>query len=151
MAIYLALGANLGDREANIRRALGMLPPEAEVEAVSALYETDPMGGPPQPRYLNGACRVRTLLDPHALLDHVKHIEKKLGRVEGERWGPRPIDIDIVLYDDLVLSDPGLVIPHPRLHERAFVLRPLLDLDPDLVHPVTGERLSDLLIALRTG
>jgi 2-amino-4-hydroxy-6-hydroxymethyldihydropteridine diphosphokinase len=145
MAIYLALGSNLGDRNNNIARALEMLEPRVHVEAVSPLYETDPVGGPPQPRYLNGACRVTTGLEPHPLLDYVKGIEARLGRGSGPRWGPRPIDIDIVLYGNRVVSDSDLTIPHPRMLERTFVLRPLVDLDPDLIHPITGERLADVL------
>src|SRR5438552_10914859 len=129
MAIYLALGSNLGDREGNIARALEMLEPEVHVEALSPLYETDPVGGPPQPRYLNGACRARTAREPHPLLDYVKEIETRLGRGPGERWGPRPIDIDIVLYGNRVISETDLTVPHPRMLERTFVLEPLLDLD----------------------
>jgi 2-amino-4-hydroxy-6-hydroxymethyldihydropteridine diphosphokinase len=148
VAIYLAFGSNLGDRAGNIARAREMLEPEVRVEAVSALYETEPVGGPPQPPYLNGACRVTTTLEPHPLLDYVKGIETRLGRRPGVRWGPRPIDIDIVLYDDRVVLEVDLTIPHPRMLERIFVLRPLVDLDPDLVHPITGERLADVLARL---
>ena len=145
MAIYLALGSNLGDREGNIARALQMLGPGVHVEAVSPLYETEPVGGPPQPRYLNGACRVKTDLEPHPLLDYIKEIEAHLGRRPAVRWGPRPIDIDILLYGNREVSDSDLTIPHPRMLERTFVLRPLVDLDPDLIHPITGERLADVL------
>ena len=151
MAIYLALGSNLGDRESNIARALDMLEPMVHVEAVSPLYETEPVGGPPQPRYLNGACRVTTTLEPHPLLDYVKVIEERIGRRPGVRWGPRPIDVDIVLYGDRVVSESDLTIPHPRMLERTFVLQPLVDLDPDLVHPVTGERLADVLTRIGEG
>ena len=151
MTIYLALGSNLGDRERNIALALELLEPAVHVEATSPLYETEPVGGPPQPQYLNGACRVTTDLEPHPLLDCVKDIEVRLGRVPGTRWGPRPIDVDIVLYHDRVVSEDDLKIPHPRMLERTFVLRPLVDLDPDLVHPVTGERLADVLTRIREG
>ena len=145
MAVFLALGANLGDRRANLAHALRLLPPDATVEAVSALYESTPQPPSPPPDYLNAACRIATRLSPEALLNYVKQIEHDLGRRPGERWGPRPIDIDIVLYDDLVLDTTALVIPHPRLAERNFVLRPLLDLDPDLTHSGSGERLDALL------
>ena len=149
--IYLALGANLRDRQQNIAGALRLLAPDVQVEAVSPLYESEPFGGADQPLYLNGACRVATDLAPKALLHFVKEIEKQLGRRPAERWASRPIDIDIALYGDLVTSDEELTIPHPRLLERAFVLRPLVDLDPDLVHPVTGERLADVLNSLGEG
>ena len=148
MGIYLALGANLGDRRANLVQALRLLPPEATVEAVSALYESTPQPPAPPPDYLNAACRIATKLSPEALLRHVKQIEHDLGRHPGEHWAPRPIDLDIVLYNDVVLDTESLVIPHLRLVERNFVLRPLLDLDPELTHPVTGQRLDALLAAV---
>lgn len=145
MAVYIALGSNLGDREHNLRRALRLLPPLVQVEAISALYESTPQPPAPPPDYLNAACRAATELAPHELLRHLQDIERRLGRTRGPRWSPRPIDLDIVLYDGLVLEDSDLVIPHPRLLERNFVLQPLLDLDSSLVHPVTGERLGDVL------
>jgi 2-amino-4-hydroxy-6-hydroxymethyldihydropteridine diphosphokinase len=125
-----------------------MLEPLARVEAVSPLYESEPQPPSSQPSYINGATRIVTGLAPAALLRHVKQIEYLIGRRAGERWGPRPIDIDLLLYDDLILETPALVLPHPRIRERTFVLRPLLDLDPNLVHPGTGERLANLLAAL---
>lgn len=151
--VYLALGSNLGNRRANLALALRMLAPLARVDAVSALYESppqlrpEPVEGPPAPppAYLNAACRVVTGLEPLLLLRHLKSIERLIGRRAAERWAPRPIDLDIALYDDLQIDDPELVLPHPRLTERAFVLRPLLDLDPDLVHPVTKEPLARVL------
>jgi 2-amino-4-hydroxy-6-hydroxymethyldihydropteridine diphosphokinase len=143
--VYIALGANLGDRRANLAQALRLLPPEVQVEAVSALYESPPQPPSPPPSYLNTACRAVTELTPEALLAHLKGIEAAMGRTDTGRWGPRPIDLDIALYDDLVLDSETLVIPHPRLAERAFVLRPLLDIDSSLVHPATGERLAALL------
>ena len=146
LAIYVALGANLGDRRANLARALRLLPPEATVEAVSALYESTPQPPAPPPNYLNAACRIATRLSPEALLRYVKQIEHDIGRRPGPHWAPRLIDLDIVLYDGLVLDTETLVIPHPRLVERNFVLQPLLDLDPDLTHPVTGQRLDALLV-----
>jgi 2-amino-4-hydroxy-6-hydroxymethyldihydropteridine diphosphokinase len=142
---YLGLGSNLGDRRANLARALELLEPHAQVEVVSTLYESSPQPPAPPPDYLNAACRVTTGLSPHELLAHVKAIETQLGRVEGPRWSPRPIDIDIELYDDLVIETPDLTIPHPRLRERNFVLQPLLDIAPGLSHPATGERLDQLL------
>jgi 2-amino-4-hydroxy-6-hydroxymethyldihydropteridine diphosphokinase len=151
VAIYIALGANLGDRRANLREALRLLPPDVEVEEVSALYESPPQPPAPPPAYLNAACRIATRLEPRDLLDYLKRIERDLGRRSAERWAPRPIDLDIALYHDRVVEEDDLVIPHPRLSERAFVLQPLLDLDAGLVHPVTGERLSDLLSSVKEG
>lgn len=145
MTVYLALGANLGDRRANLIAALGRLPPLVRVEAVSALYESPPQPPAPPPAYLNAAARVETELEPEALLAYLKQIEHDLGRRAGERWAPRPIDLDIALYDDRVVDSETLQIPHPRLPDRAFVLRPLLDIEPDLVHPVGGERLDAML------
>jgi 2-amino-4-hydroxy-6-hydroxymethyldihydropteridine diphosphokinase len=152
--VYLALGANLGNRRANLALALRMLPPVVRVEAVSPLYESAPLALPagvatsPGPPYYNTACRVTTGLTPRALLNHVKRIEFEIGRRETTRWAPRPIDIDIALYDDTVVADADLVVPHPRLGERAFVLQPLLDLDPTLVLPGSGQPLAELLAAL---
>jgi 2-amino-4-hydroxy-6-hydroxymethyldihydropteridine diphosphokinase len=145
LAVYIALGSNLGDRRQNLREALRLLPPEVVVEAVSALYESEPQPPAPPPNYLNAACRASTKLSPRDLLNHLKAIERQLGREPGPRWSPRPIDLDIALYDDLVIDEPDLTVPHPRLAERNFVLRPLLDLDADLVHPVLGLPLSTLL------
>ena len=144
-SVYLALGANLGNRRANLALALRMLPPLVRVEAVSALYESPPQPPAPPPAYLNAACHVVTGLEPLLLLRHLKRIERLIGRRPAARWAPRPIDLDIALYDDQVIDDPELVVPHPRLAERAFVLRPLLDLDPNLVHPVTKEPLARVL------
>lgn len=145
MAIYLALGANLGDRRANLIAALCALPPLVRVEAVSALYESAPQPPSPPPAYLNAVARVATGLEPEALLAYLKQIEHDLGRRPSPRWAPRPIDLDIVLYDGRIVHTDTLQIPHPQLPYRAFVLRPLLDLDEDLVHPATGERLDAML------
>lgn len=150
MAVYIALGANLGDRRANLAEALRRMEPDIQVEAVSALYESPPQPPAPPPAYFNAACRVATRLEPRDLLARLKRIEREMGRQTTERWAPRPIDLDIALYNDRIVDEGGLVIPHPRLAERAFVLRPLLDLDPDLTHPATGERLADLLQGVET-
>lgn len=145
MAVYIALGANLGDRRANMAEALRLLPPDATVEAVSPLYESEPQPPAPPPSYYNAAARIETKLAPHDLLRHLKDIERHLGRTDTTHWAPRLIDLDIALYDGLLLDEADLVIPHPRLHERAFVLQPLLDLDPALVHPRLGITLASLL------
>jgi 2-amino-4-hydroxy-6-hydroxymethyldihydropteridine diphosphokinase len=147
--VYIALGSNLGNRQANMAMALRMLPPLARVDAVSPLYESPPQPPAPPPPYLNAAARIITGLGPDALLRHLKQIEHLIGRRSRERWSPRPIDLDIALYDDLVLDTPDLKIPHPRIAERAFVLKPLLDIEPDLKHPVTGKRLADTLAAVQ--
>ena len=150
MAIYVALGSNLGNRQANLAMALRMFEPLARVEAISALYESPPQAPAPPPPYLNAACRIVSGLAPELLLRHLKRMEHLLGRRSAERWAPRPIDLDIALYDDRVIEAGGLSIPHPRLTERAFVLQPLLDLDAKLIHPATGERLADVLARIGT-
>ena len=147
---YVGLGSNLGEREATIRRALELLhaPPAARVERVATLRETDPVGVVDQPRFVNTAARVVTTLEPHGLLEHLLAVERRLGRTRtGARWGPRTLDLDLLLYGELVLEEPGLTIPHPRLHERRFVLEPLQELDPGLVVPGRGP-VSTLLSAL---
>jgi 2-amino-4-hydroxy-6-hydroxymethyldihydropteridine diphosphokinase len=139
--VYIGLGANLGDREATIRRGLELLDgdPDVEVAAVSTLRETDPVGYEDQPRFLNGAARLETELTPHALLERLLEVERELGRDRsGPRFGPRTIDLDLLLYGDELVAEEGLEIPHPRLHERAFVLEPLYELDPALQVPGRG-------------
>jgi 2-amino-4-hydroxy-6-hydroxymethyldihydropteridine diphosphokinase len=148
--VYIALGSNLGNRQANLAMALRMLPPLARVDAVSPLYESPPQPPAPPPPYLNAAARIVTGLGPDALLRHLKQIEHLIGRRSKERWSPRPIDLDIALYDDLVLATADLTIPHPRLAERAFVLNPLLDIEPDLKHPATGDSLQSALDRVAT-
>ncbi len=138
---YVGVGANLGDREATIRSALDALP---GVVAVSALRETDPVGVVEQPPFLNGAVALETDLAPRELLDVLLSVERGLGRERRERWGPRTIDLDLLLYGDETIDEPGLTVPHPRLHERRFALEPLLELDPELAIPGRG-RVADLL------
>jgi len=137
---YVGLGANLGTREDTIRHAVDLLGshPEVDLVAVSTLHETEPWGPVEQPPFLNGAAAVETGLEPRALLDVLLEVERRLGRVRDERWGPRTIDLDLLLYGDAVVDEPGLTVPHPRLRERAFALEPLLELDPDLVVPGQG-------------
>jgi 2-amino-4-hydroxy-6-hydroxymethyldihydropteridine diphosphokinase len=141
---YVGLGANLGDREATIRAALEALP---GLVGVSKLRETDPVGVVDQPPFLNAAAALETELTPRDLLDTLLAVECELGRERRERWGPRTIDLDLLLYGDETIDEPGLTVPHPRLHERRFALEPLLDLDPELAIPGRG-RVANLLAGL---
>ena len=145
---YVGLGANLGDREGTIRRAVELLgaEPGIEIVAVSALRETDPVGYADQPRFLNGAAAVETELAPRELLDRLLAVERELGRVRGDgpRYGPRAIDLDLLLYGDQGVDLPGLTVPHPRLADRRFALEPLHELDPGLRLP-DGRAVRDLL------
>jgi len=143
--VYLGLGSNLGNRQDNLDRALDFLSQRLRVEKVSSVYDTEPVGNVDQPRFLNLVCQVHTKLAPMELLTLAKGIERKLGRVSGKRNAPRPIDIDILFYDDQVIETPELVIPHPRLAERAFVLTPLAEIAPDLVHLPSGKTIKQLL------
>ena len=141
---YVGVGANLGDREATIRAALAALP---GVVAMSELRETEPVGVVDQPEFLNGAVALETELSARELLETLLGIERELGRERRERWGPRTIDLDLLLYGGETIDEPGLTVPHPRLHERRFALEPLLDLDPELSIPGRG-RVEDLLAGL---
>jgi 2-amino-4-hydroxy-6-hydroxymethyldihydropteridine diphosphokinase len=152
MRAYLGLGANLGDREATIRSALELLGRDGAVDvvAVSTLRDTDPVGLVDQPRFLNGVAVVETRLSPRELLDLMLAVERELGRTRaGPRFGPRTIDLDLLVYGDEMVDEPGLTVPHPRLAERQFALEPLAELEPDLVVPGRG-RVSDLLLGLQS-
>jgi len=148
---FVALGSNLGEREemlafgaASLRASAGI-----RVEALSPIYETDPVGPPPQGAYLNAVAALRTTLEPRPLLERLLAIEAQAGRERGPvRDAPRRLDLDLLLYGSRVIDEPGLVVPHPRLHERAFALVPLRDLAPDFVHPVLGETIGRLAGAL---
>ncbi len=147
---YVGLGANLGAREETIARAVELLgaTPGVEVVAVSTLRETAPVGPVAQPDFLNGAAALETSLPPCELLETLLAIERRLGRVrDGTRWGPRAIDLDLLLYGEEVVEEPGLRVPHPRLHERRFALEPLAELDPGLRIPGRG-RVADALAEL---
>jgi 2-amino-4-hydroxy-6-hydroxymethyldihydropteridine diphosphokinase len=145
---YVGLGANLGDREGTIRRALELLRERVRVVAVSSIHETEPWGFPDQPPFLNAAAAVETDLAPQQLLGALLDIERELGRTrEGPRFGPRTIDLDLLLYGEETIDEPGLTVPHARLHERRFALEPLVELDPGLTVPGRGP-LASLLSAL---
>ena len=137
---FVGIGSNLGDREGNLRRAIELLSAEEgiEVVAVSELRETEPVGPVEQGPFLNGAVQLETSLGPRELLARLLAVENRLGRVRGERWGPRTIDLDLLLYGVETIEEPGLTVPHPRLHERRFALEPLVDLDPSPRNPWVG-------------
>ena len=147
---FVGIGSNLGDREAHLSRAIELLSAEdgIEVSGVSRIRETAPVGPVEQGPFLNGAVRVETRLAPRELLDRLLDVEQRLGRVRRERFGPRTIDLDLLLYGDEVVDEPGLTVPHPRLTERRFALEPLSDLDPGLTIPGAGP-ISALLAELQ--
>jgi len=150
---YVGLGSNLGDRRAALEgaiRALGALP-GIRVTAVSRVHETDPVGGPPQGRFLNAVAELRTTLDARALMDALGEIEVRFGRERTERWGPRTLDLDLLLYGEEVIDSPGLTVPHPRMHQRRFVLEPLCEVAPEARHPVLGRSARELLNVLEEG
>ncbi|MBU0629790.1 MAG: 2-amino-4-hydroxy-6-hydroxymethyldihydropteridine diphosphokinase [Candidatus Margulisbacteria bacterium] len=138
VTVYLGLGSNVGDREEFVEQAVFLLEknPNIQVTKRSANYETDPEGGSEQPKFINAAVEIRTKLAPQKLLDFCQEIEAALGRERELEWGPRTMDIDILLYDDLIYSDDTLQVPHPLMHERLFVLKPLKEIAPRMIHPV---------------
>jgi 2-amino-4-hydroxy-6-hydroxymethyldihydropteridine diphosphokinase len=140
--VVLSLGSNLGDRLSHLHAAVETLSREVSVEAVSPIYETSPVGGPEQGPYLNAVVLATTDLSPRELVALCQRVEASEGRERVERWGPRTLDIDLIAYDDLVSDDPVATVPHPRAHERSFVLAPWLDVDPDAV--LGGRRVRDL-------
>ncbi len=148
--VFLGLGSNLGDRAALLRAALEALAPFVRVMRVSSVCETAPMYVENQPSFYNLACRAQTRLPPVALLHELKQIERDLGRAPGPRYGPRVVDLDLLLYDDLVLASDALTLPHPRMLERAFVLAPLAEIAPELRHPVARKTIAVLAAALPT-
>jgi 2-amino-4-hydroxy-6-hydroxymethyldihydropteridine diphosphokinase len=149
---YIGLGSNLGEREAQIRLALDDLArlPGSRLVRASSLYDSEPVGDVEQPKFLNAVAELETELTARQLLWNLLLIERRLGRTRTRRWGPRTIDLDLLLYGQVVVDEPDLQIPHPELTRRSFVLVPLVELDPLLVHPVTGETLITHLTSLKT-
>lgn len=147
--VYLGLGSNLGDRRSNLLKTLQLLEERLTLERISSLYETRPLGYEEQPLFLNAVCRAATEIGPFQLLSVIKGIEVALGRAPSFPNAPRLIDVDILFYGDLIIESPQLVVPHPRLEKRAFVLVPLAEIGPDLMHPISGRSIKDLASAVR--
>ena len=149
--VYAGIGSNLGNKRENIIRAIDRINAYEEicVREKSGFYDTTPVGGPPQPDYVNCVIRLETEVEPQTLLKEFKKIEIEQGRRSGVRWGPRVVDLDILLYGDRIVNDHNLKIPHERMHERIFVLEPLCEISPDIKHPVSGISISELLEKLK--
>ena len=143
--VYLALGSNMGNRLSNLKAALLNLTPQMTVKQKSSVFETPPWGFTEQDAFLNQVVKVTTYLEPEPLLRHLKRMETALGRVPNFQNGPRVIDIDILFFDKMIINTPPLVVPHPRLHERAFVLVPLAEIEPDFVHPILQRPINKIL------
>lgn len=143
--VYLALGSNMGNRLSNLKAAVLNLTPQMTVKQKSSVYETPPWGFTEQDAFLNQVVKVTTYLEPEPLLRHLKRMETALGRVPNFQNGPRVIDIDILFFDNTIINTPPLVVPHPRLHERAFVLVPLAEIEPDFIHPILQRPINKIL------
>jgi len=144
--VFIGMGSNVGERETFLQRAADALRAMSDFRVVwfSSVYETDPYGNTKQGKFLNAVCQANTPLLPGELLPRLRDVERQLGRTERERWGPREIDLDILLYDGLVVLDAAVTVPHPEMEKRKFVLVPLREIAPDLVHPVSGLTAAEL-------
>ncbi|MBN1369214.1 MAG: 2-amino-4-hydroxy-6-hydroxymethyldihydropteridine diphosphokinase [Dehalococcoidaceae bacterium] len=152
VTVYLGLGSNMGSRSQNLEKALGYITQRMRLIKKSSVYETEPVGNTEQPKFLNMVCEVKTMLTPETLLLLTKGVEQKLGRpAKHPKDSPRTIDIDILFYGDQVFSSPDLIIPHPRLSKRAFVLVPLNEIAPELVDPASGKQIAELLKEVQKG
>lgn len=151
MGIFLSLGSNLGDRRNNLYYAINEIRKYrlVTIEKISSFYKTSPLGQKNQPGFINAAIRIKTELTPDGLLFFVKSIEKKMGRIKFMKWGPRKIDIDIILYNDLVIKKHGLIVPHPEAGNRLFVLEPLMEIAPDLIYTGTDIRIAEMVNNMR--
>jgi 2-amino-4-hydroxy-6-hydroxymethyldihydropteridine diphosphokinase len=146
---YIGIGSNLGNRRENCEKAISLLIKKGiKITKRSSFYETEPWGMKDQPKFINMAVEVETLLKPEELLKTLKKIEIEIGRYRGKRWGPRVIDLDILFYNDMIIKTPELEIPHPLTQEREFVLKPLSEIAPDKIHPVLNKSIKELLAGL---
>lgn len=146
--VFLCLGSNQGDRKANLKTAAALISKSiGKIAKQSHVYETEPWGNPDQDTFLNQVIMINTVMDPRELLEAANKVEKEMGRTRKEKWGPRIIDIDILFYGKRIIRDKGLEIPHPELHKRAFVLVPLMELAPELEHPVLKQPIDELYMA----
>jgi len=143
--VFIAVGSNLGDKIDSCKEAINQIAGLCEIVKISSLYETEPVGNENQPNFINCVAEINTDLSPHELLKRLNLIEEKLGRVRDEKWGPRTIDLDIIFYNDLIMRDDNLIIPHPRAHLRRFVLEPLCEIAPEFIHPEFNLSVSELL------
>ena len=148
---YLSLGSNVGDREANMRDAIARLGAAGRVVAVSSFYETEPVEFTQQPWFLNCAVALETGKTPQQLMTAILRIEEEMGRQRGQKKGPRSIDIDILIFEDMIMDSNELTIPHPAMHQRRFVLEPLAEIAPELLHPIFKKTISELRDALPAG
>lgn len=146
--VFVGIGSNLGDKEGNIRNAINLMKGKCRILKLSSLYETEPVGYENQDWFLNCVAEIETKLNPNELLEFLQSIEKKLGRVKTIKNGPRIIDLDILFYGDKIIKEDSLTVPHPRLHERLFVLEPLKEIAPEIVHPVLGKSIREFHSAL---
>lgn len=143
--VYIGIGSNLGNRALHCRQAIENIASFSDVTAVSSYYETEPVGNEDQPHFINCAIEIMTDAKPHELLEKLHSIEKKFGKLRKEKWGPRTIDLDIIIYGDEIIDDPDLKIPHPEAHKRRFVLEPLAEIAPGLIHPILKVTIFNLL------